>query len=110
MARPISDNKFNRQIDHLIKHLPDQEALTGKRQGSSYYLHVNGRSFVEAHKTCCKHLSGLESKFELTSSQKGALESVQQGLVKKVEKAFVNHDHPPANLESFLQPQQRKSY
>ncbi len=106
MPNSISDQRLTRQIEHLVKHLPDQDDLQGKRQGSSY-THVNQKAFVEAYKTVFKQVNGLQQKFQLTSSQKQQLDCTQKQLIYSVESAFVNNDHPPANLDSFIKKRKK---
>ncbi len=107
MPNSISDQKLNRQIDHLTQYLPTQDDLHGKRQGTSFYRHTNEKSFVEAHKIVFKQVKSLNHKFELTNTQKDKIKSANNELVHKVKTAFVNNDNPPANLDNFIHPKKR---
>ena len=103
MSKCISNTKLNRQINNLTQYLPDQEELNGKREGNSYYRHVNGKTFVEAYELVCRRVNGLTQKFDLTREQHSHVSCIQHDLVKKVKTAFDGHENPPANLEDFVQ-------
>lgn len=103
MSNCISDQRLNRQIDHLTQYLPDQKELNGTYQGASFYRHVNGKSFIEAYKTVFKQVGSLNQKFNLTPSQQGQVCFIQEGLVKQVKTAFDSNSTPPANFEHFIQ-------
>jgi len=107
MPNLISDQNLSRQISHLTQYLPNQDELKGKRQGSSFYRHTDEKLFVNEHKIVLKKINCLSSRFELTNIQKQKVNSVTDGLVHKVKKAFVNHNNPPANLDNFLYPKKR---
>ncbi len=103
MSKCISNTKLTRQINSLTQYLPDQNELNGKREGSSYYRHVNGKSFIEAYDIVCKRVNGLTQKFNLTTEQEGQVIFMQTDLVRKVKQAFNDHQSPPANFDDFIQ-------
>jgi hypothetical protein len=107
MPNSISDQKLSRQIAHLTRHLPPQEELRGQVGGSSFYRHVNDRSFIDAYRLAYSHIKGLQDRFELTSSQKSILSHAQEGLVTRVERAFDHLEQKPANLENFLRDRKK---
>ena len=102
MINCITNQKLERQIEHIIQYLPNPEELEGQRGGSSYYRKVNEESFIREFKKTHRNLSGLKKKYTLTEEQCSILSESQAKLVHDVEEAFAKKAVVPANLGDFI--------